>query len=142
LFLHERRDRPHRIDAETGERITNGQRKRFYPHQKLRESSADAPRHRSVFPESGLPEHQCLGIGRSFRKKAGNVPSLVLAIGINLEGMRVAELIGAPEPCFHGLPFPTVPWAVKDLHPGAVLLLFLEHMAGRYIRAIINDDAG
>jgi len=97
----------------------------------LRDSSADAPRQGSVGPKSWFPEYQCLGIGLSFSKKAWNIPGIVLAIGINLEGMRVAYLIGSLEACFHGLPFPTVLWAMKDLHPWAVLVLFLKHMAGR-----------
>jgi hypothetical protein len=73
----------------------------------LRDSSAEASRQGSIFPEGWFPKHQRLGIGLSFSKKAWNVPSIVLAISIKLEGMRVTYLVGALEACFHRLSLPT-----------------------------------
>jgi hypothetical protein len=83
-----------------------------------------------------------MGIGLSLSKKTWDIRRIVLAISINLEGMGIASLLGVQEACFHGLSFAAIPWAMHDLHPWLGLALFLQHLSGRVVRAIVDHNAG
>ena len=98
---NEGRSRSERIDAESAHGVRNLERPGVYPDPELREAASIEARARDIPAEDRPAADDGIRMGAGLRKQAGYVAHIMLAIRIDLEGVREPTSGGGHQPALY-----------------------------------------